>query len=208
MVMSSDIVLDRSSFKALASDTRISIMKLLLHRKHTLTEISSSLNLAHPSVKDHMNALVGAGLVERFDEGRKWKYYGLTAKGRGVLQPDRRTILLLLVLTVFSAGGFLLRFFSNASFGAYSAVSESSQRIVSNVMPLKASESFDSSSDLIVGNISQTVSTVSNEQSIISPVISSPWSDGILIFFAVLFIISVLLLLWYLWSGRRSNHRG
>src|SRR3989338_3110689 len=115
-----NIILDRSSFKALASDTRISILKLLLLRKHTLTEISSSLNLAHPSVKDHMNALVSAGLVERFDEGRKWKYYGLTSKGRGVLQPERKTILVLLTTTLFSSTVVIAKLFSRISFGEVS----------------------------------------------------------------------------------------
>ncbi|MBI4139623.1 winged helix-turn-helix transcriptional regulator [Candidatus Woesearchaeota archaeon] len=199
--MSSDIVLDRLSFKALASGTRISIIKLLLRRKHTLMEISSSLNLAHPSVKDHMTALVSASLVERFDEGRKWKYYGLTSKGRGVLQPERKTILLLLALTIFSAGGFALRFFSNVSFGTYSAIGERSQIIVPDIMPLKASESFESSSDLIVSNISQTIS---NGQNVFSPASASSGTDGFLIFFAVLFIASTILLLLYWWSGRRK----
>ena len=200
--MSSTITLDRSSFKALASDTRISILKLLLQRKHTLTEISSSLNLTHPSVKDHMNALVHAGLVERFDEGRKWKYYGLTSKGRGVLQPERRTILVLLTTTLFSATVVIAKLFSRISFGGSSYASQmlESSKATSSEMPLRA---LDSGVDTL--RETMTDSVVSNQSSAISsqlPVVSM-WSDPVLIFFFVLLLTSVFFLLWYWWKSRR-----
>lgn len=204
--MSSDIVLDRSSFKALASDTRISILKLLLQRKHTLTEISSELNLTHPSVKDHMNALVHAGLVERFDEGRKWKYYGLTSKGRGVLQPERRTILVLLVTTLLSATVVIAKLFSRISFGSNSYAGQmlESSKVASDSAPLTAmDQGIETVRESIASNISEVNNNINNIVTNTSPT-SSIWSDKILIFFLVLLLSSAFFLLWYWWSRRKK----
>ena len=72
------------------------------------SELSFELNLSVPTVKEHLNALEQAGLVERHDEGRKWKYYSLTKKGKAVLQPQETTILLVLGLFILSVIGGIL----------------------------------------------------------------------------------------------------
>ena len=81
------IVLDRASFKALAVDSRISILKLLDERPHTLTELAAELELSHGTVKEHLEVLESSGLIIKNDEGRKWKYYDLTDKGRMLVNP-------------------------------------------------------------------------------------------------------------------------
>jgi len=80
----------------LASGTRVDVLKILDKRRHMQSEIATELNLSVPTVKEHLSALEKAGLVERFDEGRKWKYYALTKKGRGVLHPDDLKIFIVL----------------------------------------------------------------------------------------------------------------
>ncbi len=77
-----DIRLDKETFKALASATRIDVLKLLGQRNHMQSELASALGLSVPTVKEHLSALEKAGLVERHDEGRKWKYYSLTKRAR------------------------------------------------------------------------------------------------------------------------------
>jgi DNA-binding transcriptional ArsR family regulator len=44
-MMDDAIVMDKETFRLLASDTRISILKLLRHRDYNLSEISRKLNL-------------------------------------------------------------------------------------------------------------------------------------------------------------------
>jgi DNA-binding transcriptional ArsR family regulator len=96
-----EVTLGSSEFKALSSDNRVKILKMLNERKFTLTEIAKKLNLTSPSSKQHLDILLKSQLVELIDEGRKWKYYSLTRKGKDLLDAEERqtTVLLLLSLT-------------------------------------------------------------------------------------------------------------
>ncbi|MBN1940827.1 MAG: winged helix-turn-helix transcriptional regulator [Candidatus Diapherotrites archaeon] len=95
------ITLSGTEFKALASDTRTSIIKILKERNHTLSELSKRMNLAAPTVKQHLGVLEGAALVEQVDEGRKWKYYCLTRKGKKIFGSEQPTNILLLLAASF-----------------------------------------------------------------------------------------------------------
>ncbi len=96
------IVLDRAAFRALASDTRVEILKELDKRRKTLTELSDSVGLAVATVKEHMSSLTSSGLVEVKDEGRKWKYYELTGKGKAILYPERKKIWVMIAALLFT----------------------------------------------------------------------------------------------------------
>ncbi len=114
-----DIRLDKETFKALASETRVDVLKLLNQRRHMQSEIAASLGFSVPTVKEHLDALERAGLVERHEEGRKWKYYSLTKKGKGVLNPEEMKIWIVLAMLVFSVvGGIWTSFKSFMSVGA------------------------------------------------------------------------------------------
>jgi DNA-binding transcriptional ArsR family regulator len=93
------ITLDRESFKSLASGTRISILKSLHQRRKMLAELSKELGMSPSTVKEHMDSLRKAELVQLKDEGHKWKYYELTRKGRNVLNPGEARIWILLSLS-------------------------------------------------------------------------------------------------------------
>jgi DNA-binding transcriptional ArsR family regulator len=105
--MEERIVLDRESFKALAADSRVKILKILSKRRHMQAEIAAELKMAIPSVKEHLDALAKAGLVERKDDGHKWKYYELTKKGKAVLDPEQKRIWIVLSLFILSVVGGL-----------------------------------------------------------------------------------------------------
>gem|GEM_PF-2107349 len=90
------IILDREALKTLAADTRVTILKLLAERRATQTELAEQLSLSVPSVKEHLDELVLQNFVVVKSEGRKWKYYELTAKGRALLEPERHTIWIVL----------------------------------------------------------------------------------------------------------------
>lgn len=100
--------LDPRTMKALSSKTRADILKLLGQRRYMQSELASLLNLSVPTVKEHLNELEKAELVEKHEEGRKWKYYSLTKKGKAVLQPSETTILLVLGLMILSIIGGIL----------------------------------------------------------------------------------------------------
>ncbi len=89
--MDSEITLDRATFKVLAADTRVSILKALNSRRMTGAELAENVKLSPSTVKEHLDQLESVGLIEQVDEGRKWKYYTLTYKGRQVISKDRPT---------------------------------------------------------------------------------------------------------------------
>jgi DNA-binding transcriptional ArsR family regulator len=107
MVVVAKITLDADTFRALASSTRLTVLKALDERRKTLTELSRDLALNKATVHEHMQLLTAAGLVrKRDDEGRKWIYYELTWTGQRILHPEATTTFnLLLGLSVAAAGG-------------------------------------------------------------------------------------------------------
>ena len=88
-MMEDKIVLDRKAFGALAVDSRVKILKALRERRKMLTELADELGLSASSTKEHLGILVEAGLIERIDDGHKWKYYALTKKGAEIVSPGR-----------------------------------------------------------------------------------------------------------------------
>lgn len=103
----SKITLDAETFKALASATRLTVLKALDERRKTLTELARDLDLNKATVHEHLGLLLAAGLVrKRDDEGRKWIYYELTWTGQRILRPEATTTFnVLLGLSALAAGG-------------------------------------------------------------------------------------------------------
>jgi DNA-binding transcriptional ArsR family regulator len=101
------ITLDAETFKALASPTRLTVLRALDERRKTLTEISRDLDLNKATVHEHLALLTAAQLVrKRDDEGRKWIYYELTWRGQKLMHPQETTTFsVLLGLGVAAAGG-------------------------------------------------------------------------------------------------------
>jgi len=105
------VKIDRKALFALASETRIEILKKLDERRMTLTELSKELDMSKTAVKEHLDKLVQAGLIRKMDEGRKWMYYELTEKCRRILHPEGRIKIILLLssaIASISAGLFEL----------------------------------------------------------------------------------------------------
>jgi DNA-binding transcriptional ArsR family regulator len=96
------ITLDMKSFKALASDSRVSILKSLKRRRKMLTELSKELKMSPSTVKEHLDSLSGAGLVVQIDDGHKWKYYELTRAGKDILNPDETRVWVVLGLSAIA----------------------------------------------------------------------------------------------------------
>jgi DNA-binding transcriptional ArsR family regulator len=107
--MDQRIVLDEKSFRALSADSRVSILKSLGERRRTLSELSQKLSLGNSTIKEHCDILVQAELIKQIDEGRKWKYYELTQKGKQIIMPslfDEVKVLIVLCFATLIVGGF------------------------------------------------------------------------------------------------------
>ncbi len=99
------LTINQEELKALSSETRTSILKLLNERKYTLAELSKLKNVSPPSMKQQLKVLEDNNLIQQLDEGRKWKYYELTKKGKKLLNTRKKPIHITLIL---SASIFLL----------------------------------------------------------------------------------------------------
>jgi DNA-binding transcriptional ArsR family regulator len=92
----SKVTLNRETFKALASDTRLDILRVLDGKPKSLKEISSATSLNKATLHEHLTKLNEVGLVKRKErEGHKWVYYKLTWKGESLLHPENTRIVVL-----------------------------------------------------------------------------------------------------------------
>lgn len=94
------ITLDKETFKVLSSDSRIKILKYLMKRRMTLSELSKVLDMKGSSVKEHLDSLVTAELIKKIDDGHKWKYYQLTRKGKDIVNPVEKKVYIVLGLAI------------------------------------------------------------------------------------------------------------
>jgi len=96
----SKVTLDMSTFKALASDTRLDILRALDGKKMGLKDIGQATKLNKATLHEHLTKLNNAGLVKRKErEGHKWVYYKLTWKGECLLHPENTRIVVLFSAT-------------------------------------------------------------------------------------------------------------
>jgi len=99
----SKVMLDRDSFKALASDTRLDILRALDGKKLSLKDICGITNLNKATLHVHLSKLLEAGFIKKKGrDGHKWVYYKLTWKGESLLHPENARIVVLFSVTFFS----------------------------------------------------------------------------------------------------------
>ncbi|OIO27321.1 hypothetical protein COX86_01640 [Candidatus Micrarchaeota archaeon CG_4_10_14_0_2_um_filter_60_11] len=107
-----EVTLDRDSFKALASEKRVQLLKALLERGKTASELARETAVSVQAAAMHLEKIEAAGLIERRRNG-KWVYYDLTGKGRGVLEPaaGHRVWLTLSLGALLAVGGLWKLFY-------------------------------------------------------------------------------------------------
>ena len=137
VLMDKSVVLDNRSFKALSAESRVSILKNLGERRMTLSELSKRLDLEASTVKEHCNVLSDAELIKMIDEGRKWKYYELTNKGRQLVAPtfmDEVKVLIVLCFAFVIFGGLLFSILQATAGASYLAAGSPSLASSSSTM--------------------------------------------------------------------------
>jgi DNA-binding transcriptional ArsR family regulator len=90
------VELDRKSLFALASDTRLDILRALQPMRRTVTQLSESLGIDKAAVHRHLKTLEGGGLVKRYEE-HGFVYYGLSWKARDLVSPNEHTRIVVLL---------------------------------------------------------------------------------------------------------------
>jgi DNA-binding transcriptional ArsR family regulator len=113
--MSPKITLDRDAFKALASDTRLELLRILDGKKMSLSEISRNTNLNKATLHEHLSKLNQAGLVKRKErEGHKWVYYKLSWKGESLLHPENTKIVVMFTFAFIALWAGIIQMFNYA----------------------------------------------------------------------------------------------
>lgn len=113
----SDMEINPQTLKALASDTRLAILKALAERRKMPAELSRQLDMSSSTVVEHLSVLEKSGLVKRVETGHKWIYYELTSKGVGLIKPRFPVqFVLMLSLGVFLVFGGFARY-ATSTFG-------------------------------------------------------------------------------------------
>jgi DNA-binding transcriptional ArsR family regulator len=90
--------LDRSALKALSTETRQDIVKMLSERPHTSSEIARKLGKHVTTITEHLDVLEKANLIIRKESTNKWIYYALTSKGEKIFKPANYTWVITLSL--------------------------------------------------------------------------------------------------------------
>jgi len=115
------VTLDMNTFKALASDTRLDILRVLDGKRMSLKDISRATKLNKATLHEHLAKLHEAGLVKKKErEGHKWVYYKLTWKGEGLLHPENTRIVVMFSVTfvsLFIAVMFIVSFLQPITVG-------------------------------------------------------------------------------------------
>lgn len=99
------IELDKQGMKAINSDTRLEILKVLNKKDYTMSDIAEKLNLKKPTIKDHLEILETADLIEKEDTDRKWKYYKITPKGKAIVEQKEVKVTFLFILNIVALIG-------------------------------------------------------------------------------------------------------
>jgi DNA-binding transcriptional ArsR family regulator len=94
------ITIDQKTFKILASETRVGILKHLDKKQMTVSDLSRTMNMSKATMFEHLEKLIVIGLIKKIQDHRKWVYYKLTWKGKNILHPERTKIAIVLT-TVF-----------------------------------------------------------------------------------------------------------
>ncbi|MDG6229051.1 MAG: winged helix-turn-helix domain-containing protein [Candidatus Thermoplasmatota archaeon] len=106
------VTLDREAFKALASDTRLEILRTLDGKKMSLTEISRATKLNKATLHEHLSKLLEADLVKRKErDGHKWVYYRLSWKGESLLHPENTKIVVMFSIAFMTLAVGLIQMF-------------------------------------------------------------------------------------------------
>jgi len=96
------VELDKKSLFALASDTRLEMLKSLQPMRRTVSQLSEELGIDKSAIHRHLKKMEEGGLVKRFEE-HGFVYYGLTWKARDLISPNESTRVVIILSAMWVA---------------------------------------------------------------------------------------------------------
>ena len=123
------VVLEQKALEALASETRIALLKALIDRQQTVTQLAKVVGQDKAGVFRHLQKLSEGGLVEK-DNGHGFTYYRLTVRGKSVISPTENVRIALLLGGAFTAMG--IAYYGTIGFVSRPEVAESVRSLVSS----------------------------------------------------------------------------
>ncbi len=209
------ITLDRDTFKALAVDTRVKILRILDDRQHTLSDLAEELGMAPSTIKEHLDTLVAAGLIRQEDKGMKWKYYKLTTKGKQIINPYEKKVWIILATMAVALMASLYALYTRLQelmipLPYAQTLSESAEREAPSSLAAGAYNSCDTSAPLnatpapevMKGAAEATSSTI--QQTIPHAVANAPVIPYLELIAALLFAVFLGICLGYLVKRKKS----
>jgi len=197
MMEEQKITLDASTFKALASGTRVSILKTLEKRRHTQSELAAVLDMSIPTIKDHLLEMEKAGLVKRHEEGRKWIYYSLTEKSKCILDPERKRLWIVLGFFLLSAVGVVIsvgKYLSQSAVNAGGMLADSAPQLMAARAPVVEADMAVKTS-LEATNVITTSIPLTN------------YLPYVMTFFIVISLVLLVMSIYYLKKSRVLNKK-
>ncbi|MCE5295914.1 MAG: winged helix-turn-helix domain-containing protein [Euryarchaeota archaeon] len=94
------VELDKKALYALASDTRMEILKALLTDRRTVSQLAELLQADKAGVHRHLKKLEEGGFVSRVED-HNFVYYALTWKARDLISPGENTKIVILMSSAF-----------------------------------------------------------------------------------------------------------
>lgn len=196
------ITLDKDTFKALASDTRLDILRTLDGKKLGLNDISRATNLNKATLHEHLTKLNKAGLVKKNErEGHKWVYYKLTWKGENLLHPENTKIVVLFSLTFIALWAGIVQMYwyvkgAVLSLGYDSICSGDAEgnglKDFSNITAVPGLENIPDDSRLLIDNYDGGVSII--------------YQNPLFLYLAItcfaIFIVVLCFSLWKTWKNK------
>jgi len=90
------VELDKKALFALASDTRVEILRALQPMRRTVTQLAETLEVDKAAVHRHLQKLVEGELVKKYED-HGFVYYGLSWKARDLMSPNENTKIVVLL---------------------------------------------------------------------------------------------------------------
>ena len=90
------VELDKKSLFALASDTRLEILKSLQPMRRTVSQLAETLDIDKAAVHRHLKKMEEGGLVQRYED-HGFVYYGLSWKARDLISPGENTRIIIML---------------------------------------------------------------------------------------------------------------
>lgn len=98
-------ILDRNVLKVLSTDTRMDILKILSEGKRNPSFVAKRLGKRDATIVEHLKIMKEAGLVKKLSApGKKWVFYSLTEKGKGIVSSKSRRLVIILSSSFISFG--------------------------------------------------------------------------------------------------------